>query len=200
MRTSIKRVSAALLLACGACQAYSTIDPSAAPTGTPVRVSLTDNGSLALGNQLGATARTLEGTVQSVSDSSITLSVTQITRLSGAEDAWKGERVTIPRANVSNVERRSTSVGRSVVLGALLLGGSMPQARARKRPGDRGIEGNSASTQWSVIEPDKLRFGSGPKARTLRSSYQTPMVERLRSDSSVSVMTFPVRIEIVGLT
>lgn len=129
MRTSITRATAAALLACTACQTYTVIDPSANAAGTDVRVTLTDAGATALAGQLGnrldaPPPRELEGRLQSASDSAIAIAVSQVTRPSGVEDRWNGERVTIPRSEVARVERKSTSVARSSILGIALVSGA----------------------------------------------------------------------------
>ena len=123
MRRSTIRGTAALLLACTACHTYTAIDPSASPAGTDVRVTLTESGGLALGNQFGAVAREVDGRLESASDSAVTVAVTQVTRTSGVEDPWRGEHVTIPRTDIASVQRPTTNVGRSVVLAIALLGG-----------------------------------------------------------------------------
>lgn len=73
-------------------------------------------------------ARTLDGILQSVNDSSLALSVQRVSRESGIEDTYAGEPLTLLRRDYESVATARTSVSRSLLLtggiiaAALLVG------------------------------------------------------------------------------
>lgn len=125
-----RTVSAVVLIACGACQMYTPISLAPTSTGTPVRVTLTDRGAAQLFDVLGAAPHEVEGKVVDVSDTTVTLGVTGVSRLSGADEPWNGERVTIPRGAIASVDRHSVSVVRSLLVAAGIVGGAYLATRA----------------------------------------------------------------------
>ena len=52
----------------------------------------------------------------------MSIKITQLTRVSGVDETWNGEPVTVPRDDISLVERRTTSVARSVLVAAAIVG------------------------------------------------------------------------------
>ena len=101
------------------------VSASAQPT---VRVTLTDQGTTDVAPRIGMRARTLEGVLQSVSDTTLALSVQKVSREGGIEDAYAGEALTLQRRDYESVAARRTSISRSLLLtggiiaAALLLG------------------------------------------------------------------------------
>lgn len=124
MRKNVVRAGSVAVLACVGCQVYTPLTLAPTMTGTPVRVTLTESGSLANSVMLGGTAMRLEGNVSAVTDSTVTLGVTDLTRVSGAEETWKGESVTVRRSDIASVERKQTSVTRSIVLAGAVVAGA----------------------------------------------------------------------------
>lgn len=106
-----------------ACSTYTPVPVTAALQDQAVRVDLTSQGMVNLGGELGGGAAQLEGRIVNASDSSLTISVAQLTRLSGVDETWNGENVTIPVREVSQVATEQRSVARSVVLAGLFGGG-----------------------------------------------------------------------------
>jgi hypothetical protein len=86
-----------------------------------VRLTLTNDGTVNLARALGVGASELEGHIDSVTDSTIVMRITELTRLSGSDEKWSGEPVPIPRASVATAERHTTSVARSVLLGGAIV-------------------------------------------------------------------------------
>lgn len=118
--------SAIALAACAAtaaCSTYTPVPVTAALQDQTVRVDLTSQGMVSLGSDLGGGAAQVEGRIVSASDSTLTISVAQLTRLSGVEETWNGENVTIPVGEVAQVAHEQRSVGRSVLLAGLFGGG-----------------------------------------------------------------------------
>lgn len=75
-----------------------------------------------LGPLLGQGASELKGKIESVTDSSVVLHVTEVTHVDGQTETWKGERASIPLREISSVATRRTSVARSVLLTGALAG------------------------------------------------------------------------------
>lgn len=115
---------AGVLLSCCACQTYMPVALSPDAAGGNVRVTLTSAGSAASFGKLGSGVGQLEGRFGALSDSALTMSVVQVNRLSGSEDGWDGESVTIPRSDVASIERRRTSVSRTLLLAGAIVGGT----------------------------------------------------------------------------
>ena len=116
---------AALLLAAtpaAGCRSYAPVAPGAGTSGTAgrvVRVRLTPDGGTALAPTIGPRGTALEGTLVAADDSSVTMDVRAVTRESGDDERWPGERLRVARRSVAGVDVVRTSVKRS----ALLAGG-----------------------------------------------------------------------------
>lgn len=122
MRT---RFIAGALLSCCACQAYTPITVTPTTANQNVRVTLTDPGAALAYGPLGSGAKIIEGRLQSVTDSTLSLAVSQVTRLGGDDEARGGDVVTLARSNIASVEQKKTSVGRSLLLAGAIAGGAI---------------------------------------------------------------------------
>jgi hypothetical protein len=108
---------------CG-CTVYTPIAPVQAATGGQVvRVQLTEAGTVDLAQLLGGAATELVGRVDAATDSAVTLRVTLLTRMNGADETWNGEHVAVPLRDVASIQRQAVSVPRSILLGAAVVGG-----------------------------------------------------------------------------
>ncbi len=107
------------------CYVYRPLDTVQPRVGARVSADLTDVGSDTLSRYVGPGVTSLRGGVVSAEQAAVTLAVTSVMDRSGQEQFWKGERVRVPRAVVRDFEQRRLSVGRSVLLGAALLGSSL---------------------------------------------------------------------------
>ncbi len=125
-----RRLTAGVLLSCCACQAYTPISVTPATAAQDVRVNLTEAGMAASFGRLGSGAASMEGRLENVSDSTLSLSVTQLTRSGGDDEARASESVTIPRSQIASVEHRQTSVVRSLLAAGAAAGGAFLVARA----------------------------------------------------------------------
>ena len=122
MRHRIVRRRAAVLLAAWlatGCHSYAAVPVEALPAEAPVRVRLTDRGSVDLADALGPRAAALHGRLQERGDSAVVLRVAAVRRANGTEEPWNGERVRLPLAAVAGIERERVSGVRS----GLLAGG-----------------------------------------------------------------------------
>ncbi len=106
------------------CGCYVNVPLSTTPDpGSRVHVLLTDQGSVDLAQYLGRNIGSVDGRLLSGSDSTLTLSVAQVTSRSGDENYWKGETVNLPRHSVATVQGRKLTFWRSGLVGSALVGG-----------------------------------------------------------------------------
>lgn len=141
-----RAIAATAAVCCAGCQVYTPTDLSGWRQGEEVRVNLTDMGMMHAAAQVGPRASSVEGHVAEVTDSSIVLHVEDLTRLSGSDEPWNGESVTIARSDVASVETRKTSVVKSVLVGGGIIAAVIFAGRAFGGGGD-AAGGAGGSTQ-----------------------------------------------------
>ena len=110
----------ALAVASG-CYRYAPISMRTPEVGTRVSVSLTDAGTDDLARFVGPGVAAIEGHVVSSSDEAMHLGVTLVRLHNGAENFWKGERVSVPRVQIAEVRERRLSRSRSFLSAGTLL-------------------------------------------------------------------------------
>src|SRR5207247_11285291 len=125
-RRRVTWIGVRALAGCDVYRARDTVQPR---VGARVSADLTDVGSDTLSRYVGPGVTSLRGGVVSAEQAAVTLAVTSVMDRSGQQQFWKGERVRVPRAVVRDFEQRRLSVGRSVLLGAALLGSSLVACR-----------------------------------------------------------------------
>lgn len=116
--------SALLGVTVSGCYAYTPLN-SASATGTTVSFVLTDAGRVALGQNIGAEARAVEGEIESATDSGYVLHVTSVSYINGQTNAWTGERLAVRRQDVTDARKRTFSKSRTALLAAVGVGGAM---------------------------------------------------------------------------
>lgn len=107
------------------CYVYRPMGTAGPRIGTRVAAELTESGSDTLARYVGPGITTLRGGVVSAEEAGVVLSVTSVADRDGREQSWKGEQVRVPHAAVHKLEQREFSLGRSLMLGAAFLGGSV---------------------------------------------------------------------------
>ena len=112
-------LAAAALAVNVGCYSYVPVDGTSLAAGKELRVNLSDSGSAALAPYTGPLTGAIDGRITEVNDSTLVVSVAQLTRRNGVEETWRGETVRVPRTGVASVERHQLARGRS----ALLVGG-----------------------------------------------------------------------------
>ena len=142
-----RAVAPAVVLLCAGCQVYTPISLSSQVAKDDIRLTLTDQGAVDLAKALGVGATQLEGHIDAVTDSTIVLRITELTRLSGSDEKWSGEPVPIPRGDVATVERRTTSVARSLVLGGAIAAGAILAGTVAG-----SVEGGSGTGQQGSVK------------------------------------------------
>jgi len=107
------------------CYIYRPLGTAEPSVRARVAAELTDRGSDTLSRDVGPGITTLRGDVVSAADAEVILSVTSVIDRSGRDQSWKREHVRVPRMAVQDFQRREFSLGRSLLLGAAFLGGSV---------------------------------------------------------------------------
>lgn len=120
-----RRIRAALLsapfLMTAACTVYTPVRGVEPVSGSDVRLRLTDKGAVDLVPRIGPRARTLEGTLRQVSDSSMVVSVRRVTREDQGQDTYDSLEITIPSQDIETAETSKTSVPRSVLAAGAII-------------------------------------------------------------------------------
>lgn len=114
--------AAAAYVASG-CYSEVPVAWQAAPQNREVEVTLDAAEAPSLAAMVGPRAGTLAGRVTARTDSTLSLTVTSITRTNGAEENWPGGEVVVPARAVERVTVRKLSGVRTVLVGVLLAGG-----------------------------------------------------------------------------
>jgi len=106
-----------------ACTEYSPVRGDIDAARQPeVRITLTDQGQVDVAPRIGLRAMKLEGILQSMSDSSLSLSVRKVSREGGIEDSYADEQLSLSPRDFQAVEKSRTSVARSILLtGAIVI-------------------------------------------------------------------------------
>ncbi|MFL5499618.1 MAG: hypothetical protein ACJ79Q_00120 [Gemmatimonadaceae bacterium] len=104
------------------CTEYTPVRGTVDPTSpTEVRVTLTDAGQMTVAPRIGLRAHQLEGALQSMTDSSLALSVHKVSREGGIEDSYAGEQLSLTARDFGAVEKSGTSVIRSLLLAGAII-------------------------------------------------------------------------------
>ena len=117
--------AALLLFALGfgqGCYVYRPVQ-SGPSVGTTLAVDLTDNGRVGMGEQIGASARTIEGVVRTQDDSAYVFNVSSILYLNGQQNRWSGEPLKVSRNFVTNLRQRQFSKSRTALMAGIAVGG-----------------------------------------------------------------------------
>jgi hypothetical protein len=106
-----------------ACYTYATPSTPTPEPGRHVAVRLTPEGTKSLANQLGPTIVEVTGEVLRADSTGLQLAVQQVENNRQISTDWKGEQVTIPRADVADVRERRLSLAGTGLLGGMVAGG-----------------------------------------------------------------------------
>jgi hypothetical protein len=104
----------------------------AVPTpGTQLDLELNDRGRVGLGESVGPAATTVEGVLQSQTDSAYMIRVASVGYVNGQSNKWNGEPLTIQKEFVKDVSERRFSRGRSLLAAAVATAGVVAFAVTR---------------------------------------------------------------------
>ena len=109
---------------CVACSTYTSINPALAPRGT-VRLSCNDAGRTETLAPFGRQLTSVEGEILSVTDSAITIDVSEVNRASSDVEQYHGEEMTIPSRYIGVIERKHVQVARSLAIAGAILAGAI---------------------------------------------------------------------------
>jgi hypothetical protein len=110
-------------LMCVGCSTYTSITPALASSSGTVRLWLNDAGRTETLAPFGRQLTSVEGEVRSVTDSAITMAVSEVSRASSDIEQYHGEAMTIPSRYIGAIERKHVQVARSLaIVGAILAG------------------------------------------------------------------------------
>jgi hypothetical protein len=74
---------------------------------------------------IGSQVSSVEGQVRSISDSAVTINVSEISRVSSDVEVYHGAAVTIPSRYIGSIERKHVRVARSLLIAAAIAGGAI---------------------------------------------------------------------------
>jgi hypothetical protein len=118
-------LSLAVLGALAGCYVYEPLRTVEPQVGTRVSAELTGNGSDTLARSVGPSVTSLRGYLVSTENTNVVLSVTSVTDRYGQVQSWRGEQVRVPRVAIQDFQQRRFSLGRTLLLGAVFVGGSV---------------------------------------------------------------------------
>jgi hypothetical protein len=120
-----KRVRTALLSApfvmTVSCTVYTPVRGGEAVPGRDVRIRLSDKGAVDLAPRIGPRARTLEGTLREVTDSSMVVAVRRVSREDQGQDTYDSLEIAIPSEDIETAERSTTSAPRSILTAGAII-------------------------------------------------------------------------------
>lgn len=112
----------ASLLLCG-CYVTVPLATTAPDPGTRVHVQLTDTGAGALAGYLGPGVVSVDGRLLVASDTNVAVAVSQVGKVDGDQQFWKGETVSLPRGDIATVQQKKLSGWRSGLLAGAIVAG-----------------------------------------------------------------------------
>ena len=130
MRQIVGAYVLALTAGALACRYYERTSSDALSPGGRVRVVLSERGSATVASSVGPRGEAIDGRLTSSSDSALVLSVTQVTRIGGVEEPWKGESVVVPRDAIAVVQREKISTLRTALFSTAIAAGAFLVGRS----------------------------------------------------------------------
>lgn len=91
--------------------------------GTEVAFDVTDRGRVALGGTMGPEIARVEGTLLENQNGNFLVAVRAVQLLRGGYQVWSGEEVRLQEEYLGTAYERRLSLGRSIALGAIGIGG-----------------------------------------------------------------------------
>ena len=133
---------------CLSCQTYSAIPFSGVRAGNNVRLTVTNDGSLAVAPTVGRDVKSVEGRVRSIDSSGVTLRVEMVNR--GPEESERVDTSTVrlPASGVSGAELRRVDKPKTFLVTALITAGAFIVAQGAVNGGFFGLgHGGSGNTR-----------------------------------------------------
>jgi hypothetical protein len=115
---------------CLACQTYSAVPFTAVRPGNAVRLTVTNDGSMALVPAIGRNVASLEGRVRSLDSSGVTVLVERVNRGTDIDEYIDTSTVRLAPGEVSAAELRKVDKPRSFILAGLITAGALLAAQS----------------------------------------------------------------------
>lgn len=125
--TPVRRIAVILLLLSQqGCYSLQPLGSAVPAPRTRVVATLTDSGTVALGNAIGSGAVELEGVVADADEGAWQLQMLRVTHRDGRTVSWNRESLTVPRnllidPNVRRLDRTRSWLAAGVVVGSAIL-------------------------------------------------------------------------------
>lgn len=117
------------------CYEYEPVVTTSSPIGQPVRLTLTDAGSVNLAAELGPSVEAVGGKLLDDSGNTYLVALSESRKRNGMEIDWRGEQVSISKSLVANIQRRQFSPTRTGFLSAGVITALVVLERAFWGPG-----------------------------------------------------------------
>jgi hypothetical protein len=136
----MKKVLVCVLISlCVACQTYSAVPFAGVRPGNDVRLTVTNEGSLSVAPTVGRNVAWVEGRVQSVDTSGITLRVESVSRGEDIDEKVDSSTVRLASSGISVAELRSFDKPKSFLVAGLITAGAIAAASASSAAGFFGL-------------------------------------------------------------
>ena len=103
------------------CYEYEPVRTTSSPIGQPVRLTLTEAGSVNLAAELGPSVEAVGGKLLGDSANAYLVALSESRKRNGIEMDWRGEQVSISKSLVADIQQRQFSRTRTGVLSAGLV-------------------------------------------------------------------------------
>jgi hypothetical protein len=144
LRRLARGVLALAPAALAGCYSYVPVESAPAP-GVGMQIELNDLGRVEMGRTVGPGVSSIEGVLDSSSDTAFVVRVMQVVGEDGRVIRWEGERVTIRPAYVEQMGTRRFSVGRTVVASAMAGAGFIAVVMGLNLNGQGGAPSSTGS-------------------------------------------------------
>ncbi|MGA2382250.1 MAG: hypothetical protein ABSG61_02340 [Gemmatimonadales bacterium] len=125
---------------------YSYVPVESAPTpGVGMEIELNDLGRVDMGQTVGPGVGSIEGVLESRSDTAFVVRVMQVVGENGMATRWEGEQVMIRPAYVQQMGVRRFSVGRTVVATAMAGAGFLAVVMSLNLNGQGGAPSSTGN-------------------------------------------------------
>jgi len=104
-----------------ACYEYEPVRTTSSPIGQPVRLTLTDAGSVNLAAEIGPSVEAVGGKLLDDSGNAYLVALSESRKRNGIEMDWRGEQVSISKSLVADIRQRQFSRTRTGFLSAGLV-------------------------------------------------------------------------------
>lgn len=117
------------------CYQYEPVQTTSSPVGQPVRLTLTEAGSVNLAAELGPSVEAVGGRLLGDSGSAYVVALSESRKRNGMEIDWRGEQVSISKSLVADIRKRQFSPTRTGLLSAGVVTALVVLERAFWGPG-----------------------------------------------------------------